>query len=159
MKSPFLLNWRGGEIFTVAISGVQLVFNFGKIIVLLKGHGAVIFLSTATGVLTLKKIPTTVISTTLRFIRKKVSNRSPVSHTDWGKAHIMDSLGECNYDFKYLVSILSDKEMPYNDRKQKAFIILKQQLNSGTMESLVSFLACVVSILVLFTILGDTTAS
>jgi len=48
--------------------------------------------------------------------------------------------------------------LPYSDRNKKAFIILKQQLNSGTMESLVRFLACVVSILVLFTVLGNTTS-
>ena len=159
VTSPFLLNRRGGAIITISITGI--VIHFGKMVVLLKGYGTVIFLGTATSILTIKKIPITAVSTTLRFIRNKVSNGSPISHTDWGKTHIVeiDSLGECSYDFKYFVSILLNKEIPYSDRNKKAFIILKQQLNSGTMESLVRFLACVVSILVLFTVLGDTTSA
>jgi len=118
------------------------------------------FLGTVSGILTVKKIPTTAVSTILRFIRKKLSEGSPFSHTDWEKGRIIEinSLGECNYDFKSLVSILSDKEIPYYDRQKKALIILKQQFDSGTTESLVRFITCVVSILVLFTVLGDTTS-
>ena len=159
-KRPFLFGGRGGEIFTVTITGVQVVLNFGKFVVPFKEYGTLIFLGTATGIVTIKKIPTTAVSTIVRFIRKRLSDGSPFSHTDWEKGHIIgiDSLGECNYDFKYLVSTLSNKEILYYDRQKKALIILKQQLNSGTTESLVRFLACVVSILVVFTVLGDKTS-
>jgi hypothetical protein len=156
-KRPFLFGGRVGE---VVVTGVQIVVNVGKFVVLLKEYGTVIFLGTATGIVTVKKIPTTAVSSIVRFIRKRLSDGSPFTHTDWEKGHRIEinPLGECSYEFKYLVSILLDKEIPYYDRQKKALIILKQQLNSGTTESLVRFLACVVSILVLFTVLGDKTS-
>lgn len=116
-----------------------------------------IFFSTATCVIFLKKVPITKITTITRFIRKNLSSGSPVSHTDWEKGHLIEinSLGECNHDFKYLVIILSDKEIPYYDRQKKALIILKQQLDSKILLSLVCFLTCILSILVLFTLFRE----
>ena len=159
IKGPFLFSGRGGEIVTVSITGVQIILNLGKLIFFLKGHGAAVFFTTATTAVLVKKIPTTAVSTITRFIRKHLSSVSPVSHTDWEKGHIaeINSLGECNHDFKYLVSVLSDKEIPYHDRRKKALMILNQQLNSKTLVSLVHFLTCIVSILMIFTLLGDTT--
>jgi hypothetical protein len=119
-----------------------------------------IFICTASGAILVKKIPTTAISAIIRFTPKHLSTISPVSHTDWEKGHIIkiNDLEECNHDFKYLFNILSNKEIPSSDRRKKALIILKQQLNSKTVVGLVRFLTCVVSILVLFTFLGDTTS-
>jgi hypothetical protein len=160
IKGPFLFDGRGGEFITVTVKGVEMIFNLGKLVSVLKGYGAPIFLGAATSTILAKKIPTTAVSTILRFVRKKLSNGSPISHTEWGKGHVIEinSLGECNHDFKYLVSVLLDKEIPYSDRQKKVSIVLSQQLKSQTMVSLVSFLTCVVSILVLFTFLKDTTS-
>lgn len=158
IKGPLSFSGRGGEI--ISVTGVQIVLNLGKLVLILKGYGTVIFLGTAVSILTVKKIPTTAISTTVRFIRKKLSDGSPLCHTDWEKGHTIEInyLEECNYDFKYLVSTLSNKEIPYRDRQKKALIILKKQLNFETKESLIRFITCAVSVITLLTILGDTTS-
>jgi hypothetical protein len=160
IKGPFLFDGRGGEFIAVTVKGFQMVFHLGKLVFVLKGYGAPIFFGAATTTILAKKIPTTAVSTILRFVRKKLINGSPISHTGWGEGHVIEinSLGECSHDLKYLVSVLLDKEIPYSDRQKKALIVLRQQLKSPTMASLVSFLTCVVSILVLFTFLKDTTS-
>ena len=157
-KRPFLFDGRGGAMIT--ITGVQIVVNFGKIVIALKEYGTLIFVGTTTAVVLTKKIPTTAVSTIVHYISKRLGEGSIVLNTFLEKRHIIEinSLGECSGDFKYLVSVLSDKEIPYYDRQKKALIILKQQLNDGTTKGLVRFLTCLVAIFVLFTILGDKTS-
>nr|WPV76401.1 hypothetical protein [Naviculales sp.] len=162
LKRQFFTGASVNSFISFTITDVQFVCNLNvkKFVVLFKEHGTLIFIGTATGIVTVKKIPTTAVSSIVRFTHNRLSDGSPFTYTSWGKTYRIkiDPLAECNYDSKYMVNILSNKEIPYSDRQKKALIILKQQLNSATTESLIRFLACVIAIIVLFTVLGDNTS-
>ena len=69
----------------ITITGVQIVVNFGKIVIALKEYGTLIFVGTTTAVVLTKKIPTTAVSTIVHYISKRLGEGSIVLIPIWKK--------------------------------------------------------------------------
>ncbi len=106
---------------------------------------------TTTG-LVIKKAPinTTTISSVVR-------SALPTTHADFEKGFILVdgkkiSLDQCDQTFEYLFQVLSNKEIPFEYKREVSFKILMDHLDLATTSSRLRFIFCILSILHIFAI-------
>lgn len=138
----------GGAI--VEVTGIKIVINVGKLILLLSKHAAMIGFSTGAGFVVVKKFPIKQISRTVRSLTRS-SKGVPIPVGD------VDILKNCS-NWNYVINILSDKDIPYHDRRKKAFTILRHQLTIESKADVIRYITCLVSAFTLFTLLRDTSS-
>jgi hypothetical protein len=95
----------------------------------------------------------------VRFTHKYLSDGSPISHVTWRNLRNIevDPLDNCDYDWHYLIGVLSNKQIPYYDRQKKDLVLVDHYLPFRTKADLVRYVVCIVAVFVLFSALGDYT--
>jgi hypothetical protein len=61
-------------------------------------------------------------------------------------------LNECDQPFKYIFQMLTDKEIPFEDRKKVSFKILIDHVDLKTAAGCIRFAFCIISIMHIFAI-------
>ena len=139
---------RGGAL--IEIAGAKIVFNVAATIVYIAKKGALTAMCITAGGVFLKKIPKTAISTVIR-------NSLPTQHSDFEKGFILVdgkkiSLDKCDQTFEYLFNVLTNKEIPFEYKKELSFKILMDHVDLKTTAGRLRFAFCIISILHIFAI-------
>lgn len=149
-KKPGLRRFfpRGGAL--VEITEVKLVVNVAATIFYVAKKGALtaMFL-TASGIF-IKKIPKNAISTVVR-------NSLPITHSDLEKCYILVDgkkivLNECDRTFEYMFQVLTNKDIPFEYKKEMSFKILMDHVDLKTTAGRIRFVFCIISIIQIFAI-------
>ena len=139
---------RGGGL--IEIAGAKIVINVAATIVYIAKKGTLTAMILTTSGVFIKKVPKTAISTVIR-------NSLPTQHSDFEKGFILVdgkkiSLDKCDKTFEYLLNVLTDKEIPFEYKKELSFKILMDHVDLQTTAGRLRFAFCIISILHIFAI-------
>ena len=151
-KLEYSTNYGSGAL--IEIAAAKIVVNVAATIVYIAKKGALTsMVITASGVF-IKKVPKTAISTVIR-------NSLPTQHSDFEKGFkkgfiLVDgkkiSLDKCDQTFEYLFNVLTNKEIPFEYKKELSFKILMDHVDLQTTAGRLRFAFCIISILHIFAI-------
>jgi hypothetical protein len=149
-KKPGLRRFfpRGGAL--VEVAGAKIVINVAATIVSIAKKGTLTATIITAGGVLIKKVPKTAISTVIR-------NAFPTQHADFEKGFILVdgkriSLDKCDRTFEYLFNVLTNKEIPFEYKKELSFKILMDHVDLQTTPGRLRFAFCIISILHIFAI-------
>jgi hypothetical protein len=139
---------RGGAL--VEIVGAKIVVNVAAAIVVLAKTGTWIGIFGTAGLVVITKIPKNAISTIVR-------SALPVSHSDFEKGYILVDgkkiiLTECGRTFEYMFQVLTNKEIPFERKKEMSFKILMDHVDLKTTAGRIRFVLCIISIMHIFSL-------
>jgi len=123
-------------------AGAKLVMNIGTVITYIAQKGTLTaILLTATGVV-IKKIPANAVSRVVR-------NALPITHSDLEKNYILVdgkkiSLDQCDQTFVYMFKVLSNPDIPFEEKKELSLKIVIDHLDLSTTSGRVRFILCIV---------------
>jgi hypothetical protein len=138
-KNPLLRQYFPCGEALVSIAGYNIVINAITIITYIAKNGALTGAIIATGGIIVKKIPITAISTCVR-------GASPVNHSDMIKKQFLlvdenkISLNQCDSSLEYMLKILSDKSIPFKNKKEMSLKILMNYVDLKTPEGRIHFI-------------------
>jgi hypothetical protein len=139
---------RGGAL--VEVAGAKIVINVAATIVYIAKKGTLTATIITAGGVLLKKVPKTAVSTVIR-------NALPTQHADFEKGFILVDgkrifLDKCDRTFEYLFNVLTNKEIPFEYKKELSFKILMDHVDLQTTPGRLRFAFCIISILHIFAI-------
>ena len=111
-----------------------------------------------TGIITATGIAIKNLLKNVTVISEVLRNASPVTHSDWEKKSyiLVDGkrvlLNDCDETFEYMFKVLTDKEMPFEDKKQKSFKLL---INNGNLRTTAGLCVFCFALFILFIYLQE----